>query len=135
LAVYLSEKAPTKYNGALTKHLSAFLRSRLQREISVEVLTQDFHDWEDRERMQLRGVADDTRLKATRTPHILLVDIRNVRSGKGEIRTCLYDVNRKKGFTRGGSVAIGSVNSPNENAILEPVLKYLIELKERGLFR
>lgn len=135
VAVYISDKAPTEYDIALTKHLGSFLRSRLQREISIEVLTNAFHSWEGREKLQLRGVADDTRLKATRTPHILMVDIRNIKYGKGEMRTCLYDVNRKKGFTRGGSIAIGTSTNPNENALLEPVLKYLVELKERGLFQ
>ncbi|WP_020567866.1 hypothetical protein [Neolewinella persica] len=137
LAVYYNKKSPTEYNETMTRQMGAFVRSFLQREISMDVLTKAFHESDVRERMVLRATSDeDKRLKVERTPYLLLLDIRSEARNKGSMRICLYDVSRQKGFTRGKSVLVrdGKGNiAYGEMAAF--VREFLTELRERGLFK
>lgn len=134
IAVYFNEKAPTAYNEELTKTLGSFIRARVQREVSMEILTKAFHLSDMREKIVLRSYGGDARLKSSRAKHLLLCDIRQVTGEKGYLRMCLYDVARQKGFTRGKSITIRSGKSFQEKEMLLAVQEYLSELKKRGLF-
>ncbi len=134
VAVYFNEKAPTAYNEQLTRSLGSFIRARVQREVSMEVLTKAFHLSDMREKIVLRSIGGDARLKSSRTKHLFLCDIRQVTGDKGYLRMCLYDVARQKGFTRGKSITIRSGKSLQEKEMLLAVQEYLTELKKRGLF-
>ncbi|SEQ82829.1 hypothetical protein [Neolewinella agarilytica] len=134
IAVYYNEKAPTAYNEELTKTLGSFIRARIQREASMEVLTKAFHVSDMREKIVLRAIGGDARLKSSRAKYLLLCDIRQVSGDKGYLRMCLYDIARQKGFTRGKSITIRSGKSFQEKELLMAVQEYLTELKKRGLY-
>ena len=97
MALYYNKKSPTEYNEAMSRKMGGFVRSFLQREVSLDVLTKAFHQSDIRERVVLKATSDkDKRLKAERTPYLLLLDIRNEARNKGTMRICLYDVARQK---------------------------------------
>jgi len=100
----------------------------------MEVLTKAFHGADLREQMIVKNTGSDDRLKSSRTKYLLLCDIRQVSGEKGYLRMCLYDVARKKGFTRGKTITIRPGKSFQEKEMLLTVESYLKEMKKRGLF-
>ncbi|MFK8163341.1 MAG: hypothetical protein AB8H12_12840 [Lewinella sp.] len=137
LAFYYNKKSPTEYNETMTRQMGGFVRSFLQREISMDVLTKAFHQSEIRERVVLAGTSEkDKRLKTERAPYLLLLDVRNEQRNKGYMRICLFDVSRQKGFTRGKSVTLRDSNGKIVyREIANFVQEYLTELREKAVFK
>ncbi len=136
VAVYRNRKAPTKYDEALSKSLATYLDGQFKESITYGVLTDAFHDLEDRDRMVLRGAMEDNRLSSKRARYLLLVDIRNLTvTNKADFRLCLYDVARQKGLTKGSSVDLGSWTSIKQKDMSYQAKAFLTDRKERGLFQ
>jgi hypothetical protein len=134
LAVYYNKKSPTEYNEVMSQQIGGFVRSFLQRDMSLDVLTKTFHLSDIRETIILRGTSDeDKRLKAERTPYLLLIDLRNEARNKATMRICLYDVARHKGYTRGKSVTMRDGNGKISYREMATFLQeYLTMLRENG---
>jgi hypothetical protein len=137
LAVYYNKKSPTEYNEAMSQQMGGYVRNFLQREISLDVLTKAFHQSDVRERVVLRATSDeDKRLKAERTPYMLLLDLRNEARNKATMRISLFDVTRQKGFTRGKSVTMRDGSGKIVYGEMATFVKeFMTELRERGLFK
>lgn len=137
LAVYYNKKSPTEYNETMSRQMGGYVRNFLQREINLDVLTKAFHQSDIRERVVLRATSDeDKRLKAERTPYLLLLDLRNEARNKATMRICLYDVTRQKGFTRGKSVTMRDGSGKIVYGEMAAFVKaFLTELREQGLFK
>lgn len=145
VALYRNTKAPTKYDPVLSKALASYLmREAGALDVAPEVLTQKFHDHDKRERLQLRGTFEASGLNVKRARFLLLADIRNIDvRGKAELRLCLYDVERGRGFTRGSSINVGTSARTNistgsrlkEKELFYAARDYLKEMKERGVLK
>jgi hypothetical protein len=145
VAFYRNAQAPTKYDAVLSKALASYLgREAGGLDIAPDVLTQKFHDHEKRDRLQMRGVFDATGLSAGRARFLFLCDVRNIDArGKAELRMCLYDVERGKGFTRGKGIDVGTSARTNaatgsrlqEKELFYAARDYLKEMKERGILK
>jgi len=135
VAVYRNKKAPTAYDASLTASLTKYLDQTFQGSIQGDVLTDVFHKLEGRDRLQMRGLMTDDRLKVDRAKYLLLVDVRNVNlQGKADLRMCLYDVARGKGFTRGKQIDIGTSSRLKEKELIYQTVDYLKEMNGRGLY-
>ncbi|MBC6993266.1 hypothetical protein QWY85_13545 [Neolewinella lacunae] len=132
VAYYQGKASTTSYNSTQAQAFASYLDKELKANVGTEVLTDAFHDHEDRERLQLRGAFTDARLKTKRAKYLLLVDLRNeTLLGKADYRLCVYDVARQKGFTRGASVNLKSVGAIKE--MLNKAQAFVTELEERGI--
>lgn len=136
-AVYYDKTSTITYNEEISRKLGSYVRSLLQREISLEVLTNTFHGSDLRERIVLRGVSDgDARLKAERTPYLLLMEISKEQGTKGLMQICLFDVARKKGFPKNRQVTLRAANGSFVYTEMTAFLKeYLSEMRKGGLLK
>lgn len=136
-AVYYDKTSTTSYNEELSRKLGGYVRTLLQREISLDVLTNTFHQADLRERIVLRGISDgDARLKAERTPYLLLMEISKEQGTKGLMQICLFDVARKKGFPKNRQVTLRSANGTFVYTEMTAFLKeYLSEMRKGGLLK
>jgi hypothetical protein len=137
LAVYYNKKSPTEYNEVMSRQMSDFVRSFLQREVSLDVLAKAFHQSDIRETIILRATSgEDKRLKAERTPYLLLIDLRNEARNKATMRICLYDVARHKGYTHGKSVTMRDGSGKISYREMATFIKeHLTGLREKGVFK
>lgn len=136
-AVYYDKTSTTTYNEEISRKLGGYVRSLLQREVSLEVLTNTFHQSDLRERIVLRAASDgDARLKAERTPYLLLMEISKEQGTKARMQICLFDVARQTGFPQNRQVTIRSANGSFVYTEITAFLKeFLSDMRKRGLLK
>ncbi|MEO0733345.1 MAG: hypothetical protein AAFZ52_10960, partial [Bacteroidota bacterium] len=73
VAVYHAKKSPTSHSAELSKSLSSYLDREWKKSFATDVLTETFHKYKDRERLQLRAANDaNDKLKVNRARYLFL---------------------------------------------------------------
>jgi len=137
VAIYNNDKPPTKFNASATKSLAAYLDRKIGgMDVADNVLTQKFHDHDQRDRLFKRGLIDDNSLTAKRARFLLLVDLRKQgTSDKAFMNLCLYDVERNKSVPKNKISTSPYTSGQQIKEMYYFASEFLKEMKERGILK
>lgn len=137
VAVYLGRQASTKYMDQLSQQVARYLSSYQSFAIPTNVLTDAFHNSEEREAINLKGrIQNPPALNPNRASYLLLIDFRNInREGNGRLTLCLYDVARKGGFEINKEFALSGDDATIAKQLAKASQEYLQDRKGRGLYK
>lgn len=93
LAFYYNKgSGATQYVDRITKEMSTYLTEKFRVTVSPDVLLSGFHTNSLRNTIMTRGDRSDARLSPQRANYLIMVDLRNVKLNRAELRVCLVDL-------------------------------------------